>query len=434
MSADSAKAKHAGTRISTAAGSEVAIRVRELTKVFNVYRHPADLVLEVITRRPRHQRYTALEGLSLDVPRGQVLGILGRNGAGKSTLLKLLAGTLTPTSGTIEIAGRVTAILELGTGFHPDYTGRENILMGGLCLGMTRREIEAKIDQIIAFSELEDFIDAEFRTYSSGMQARLTFSTATAVDPDVLIVDEALAVGDARFQLKCFEHMTRLRDAGKTILLVTHDENAVTRFCDRALIVEHGRILVDDHPKTAVAAYLELMFGGTAQRQDDQMRNPCVDPGHSARRFGNQEARLLEYGLEDESGARVKIAQSGKKYSLFLRARAKAKVEGWSAGFTIKDARGLVMWGITTTLQGMTPQTLEPDDLIEARVDLTMWLASGDYFVNLGLGYEVRDEMIDFIDDALHFKVVGPHGIFDASLVNLDPDLRIEVLQQADTS
>jgi hypothetical protein len=266
------------------------------------------------------------------------------------------------------------------------------------------------------------------------MQARLTFSTATAVDPDILIIDEALAVGDARFQLKCFEHMTRLRDAGKTILLVTHDENAVTRFCDRALIVEHGRIWADDDPKSVVAAYLELMFGGTAQRHSNDKGVTPPDAGHGYRRFGNNQATLLDYGLEDETGKRVTVAQSGKKYSLFLRAQANATVEGWSAGFAVKDARGVVMWGITTTLQGHTPRPLEPGNLLEARADLTMWLANGDYFVNLGVGYQVKDEMVDFIDDALHFKVVGPGGIFDASLVNLDADLCVSVMETADAA
>lgn len=407
--------------------TDIAIRVRNLTKIFNVYQHPADLILEVITKRPRHQVYCALDDVSLDVPRGQVLGILGRNGAGKSTLLKILAGTLTPTSGTIDIAGRVTAILELGTGFHPDYTGRDNILMGGLCLGMTRKEVELKIEEIIAFSELEDFIDSEFRTYSSGMQARLTFSTATAVDPDILIVDEALAVGDARFQLKCFEHMSRLRDAGKTILLVTHDENAVLRFCDRALIVEHGRIWADDDPKTVVAKYLQLLFGGVSEHTATGVSGKPDEAGHGYRRFGNGLAKVVDYGIEDAAGNRVTIARSGEKYALFLRAKAHGEIEGWSVGFVIKDARGVVMWGITTTLQGLATQPLKSGDLLEARVDLSMWLANGDYFVNLGVGYQVKDEMVDFIDDALHFKVVGPHGFFDASVVNLDANLNIAV-------
>ena len=223
--------------------SDTAIRAASLGKVFRVWRHPSDILKEALTGRRHHSEFEALRDVSFDVARGSVVGIMGRNGAGKSTLLRIIAGTLDATSGRVSVAGRISAILELGTGFHPEYSGRENVFLGGLCLGLTRAEIAARLDEIVAFAELEEFIDRPFRTFSSGMQARLTFAVATAVDPDILIIDEALAVGDARFALKSFDRVRQFRRQGKSILLVSHNINQVVSICDRALLLEKGRIL-----------------------------------------------------------------------------------------------------------------------------------------------------------------------------------------------
>ena len=248
-----------------------AIKACNLRKAYRVYNNPIGPLVEIVRRKKFHSERVALDDVSLELRRGEIIGVLGRNGAGKSTLLKLIAGTLEPSAGTLEVNGRLTAILELGTGFHPDYTGRENILMGGLCLGMSRSEIDGKVNSIIEFSELGDVIDQPFKTYSTGMQARLTFSTAISVEPDILIVDEALSVGDARFQMKCFSWMQRLKKQNCTILLVSHDTNTITTFCDRALILERGRIFAEGNSKKITVIYHNMLFGrtpsGDTQRQ-----------------------------------------------------------------------------------------------------------------------------------------------------------------------
>ena len=232
-----------------------AIGVRAVSKSFAVYNHPKDLVLEFITGTRRHAERWALRDISFDIAHGEVVGIVGANGAGKSTLLKIIAGTLAATSGEVKIDGRVSAILELGTGFHPEYTGRQNVITGGMCLGMTHAEVEKRLPWIIEFSELEGVIDQPFRTYSSGMQARLTFATAISGDPDIFIVDEALAAGDSYFVTKCFRRIREICNSGATVLFVSHGTNQIAQLCQRAIWIDGGKIKMIDDARAVTRLY-----------------------------------------------------------------------------------------------------------------------------------------------------------------------------------
>jgi lipopolysaccharide transport system ATP-binding protein len=435
--------------------SGIAIAVRGLRKTYRLYAHPRDMLVEALAGRRRHREFTALDEVSFDVPRGVVLGLMGRNGAGKSTLLRIIAGTLDATAGTVTTAGRVAAILELGTGFHADYTGRENIYLGGLCLGLSRKQIDSRVAEVIEFSELEEFIDQPFRTYSSGMQARLAFSVATCVDPDILIIDEALSVGDARFQLKSFDRMREFKRLGKTILVVSHSINQLVSVCDRAILLDHGQVLMDGEPNAVGNAYHELLFGPPAAAEfalsspetaeagggqetvpPEQAESPLIaetsqQTGATARehRYGDGAARITDFLVLDTSGRTITRLRSLETYIAVMRILAVRRTEELCAGILVRNSRGQDVFGTDTMrCQNLTIEPLAPGEEAIVRMRLRANMAAGTYFLTAGVARPDGTKH-DMRFDSVMIEVEPIPSLYTDMLINLEPEFQIERTQ-----
>jgi rfaE bifunctional protein nucleotidyltransferase chain/domain len=353
-------------------GASVAISARDLTKVYRKYLHKNQFTTlksaivsgSLIKDLRPSELFTALDHVSFDIPRGCTYGILGENGSGKSTTLKLLSGITKPSSGTLDVSGRVSALIELGAGFHPEISGRENVAINGIMLGLSRAEVNRRFDEIVEFAEMKDFIDAPVKTYSSGMYARLGFAVAIHVDPDILLIDEVLAVGDEAFTRKCLEKIGEFRRRGKTIVIVTHSLGLVEKMCDEALWLRKGKTVDSGDPKRVVDAYLSYVAGRENEllgRQEVQEVVPSNDQVTSEapeekRRWGSGEILLTEVLLKDKEGLSAHVFVPGDILRIEVKGETRTPVEDFVFGIGIFTADGTAVYGTNTHLEEFKPK------------------------------------------------------------------------------
>lgn len=403
-----------------------SITVTKLGKAYKQYRTRWSRLLEWIDprSRPRHTLHWVLQDLNFTVNAGQALGIIGINGAGKSTLLKMIVGTTQPSTGSVHMTGRVAALLELGMGFHPDFTGRQNAIMAGQLLGMSVEEVTALMPEIEAFAEIGEYIDQPVRVYSSGMQVRLAFSVATAIRPDILIVDEALSVGDTYFQHKSFDRIREFRQQGTTLLIVSHDKAAIQALCDRAILLSAGQLLMEGEPE-AVMDYYNAML---ADNQAQTVKQDVLENGKVQTISGTGEATVTNIALLDDAGNPIEIVDVGQQVMLRVEVQTNAFIERLVLGYSIKDRLGQVVYGTNTDLKKQVQMNVTAGSELIFNIAFQANLGPGTYSIQTALvstdthlvnNYEWRDL-------ALVFNVINVNKPHFVGLAWLDPVIVIE--------
>ncbi|WAC63027.1 ABC transporter ATP-binding protein [Pseudoxanthomonas sp. SL93] len=445
--------------------SELAIRARSLVKSFPIYSKPHHRLLQMFSGSARKRwcdEFVALRGVDIEVRCGETVGIVGRNGSGKSTLLQVICGTLVPNEGEVQVNGRVAALLELGAGFNPEFTGRENIYLNGSILGLTREEVHERFDDIVDFSEIGEFIDQPVKTYSSGMYVRLAFAVAINVTPDILIVDEALSVGDEAFQRKCFSRIESIRAAGATVLFVSHSAGTVVELCDRAILLDHGEVLAVGSPKEIISQYQRLLYAPADKVASIRQQivsgqklvgspevdvvetdlTEVVEPESEASleaywdeglrptstiAYESRGAEIMGPCIETISGRRVNVLAPKEEYVYTYRVRFDQGVAGVRCGMMIKSITGIEVGGAATaTIHDPLPW-MDAGTEILVRFRFRCLLASGTYFLNAGvLGMmEGLETYLDRRIDVAMFRVMPRESSLATGLVDLDVSSQI---------
>jgi len=384
---------------------EMAIEIKNVGKIYRLYGKPSDRAKEALSlkRKKYHNDFHALNDVNLVIRKGETVGILGRNGSGKSTLLKILTGVTAQTSGEVVVNGKVAALLELGAGFNMEMTGMENIYLNGTMQGIPRQAMDDLVPLIVEFADIGEFIDQPVKTYSSGMFVRLAFALAINVDPDILIVDEALSVGDIYFQAKCYRKFEEFKNVGKTILFVTHDMNSVLKYCDRAMVLDHGDKIGEGTAKEMVDLYKRTVAGSNgakdgsvvAAKLSDGLWRDKIVVNTAALDYGDGAIKITDFGTFDENGILSQSILKGNGFSIRMRLTVRSEVADPIFAMTVKDVKGNELTGTNSKLEMKDPGPVRPGDEFVVEFRAPMLLQGGQYLVSLGCtSYDPSGELV----------------------------------------
>ena len=434
--------------------NKIVIRCTDLSKCYQVYEKPINRLKQSLwgQKRKFFREFWSLKDVTFDVKQGETIGIVGKNGSGKSTLLQLISGTLSPTTGSIDTYGRIAALLELGSGFNPEFTGRENVYLNASLLGLSKAEIDSRFEDIASFADIGDFIEQPVKTYSSGMTVRLAFAVQSQIDPDILIVDEALAVGDAKFQARCFRRLTELKEKGTSILLVTHSSEQVVRNCSRAILLDQGQIVEYGDPKRIVNLYQDLLFG-KAEANSQEAQSPTINfartnesnisslnqldltgnsfkkrinYNHLEYRWGDGSAEILDFCFQVDNELYPTKLGPNSKIILDVAIRFQKDIVSPIFGVTVKTKDGISVYGTNTEMLNTKHfrSRGSAGSSIYVRVNLNCKLAEGEYFISLGLASRDRENIVphDRRYDAIFFEVEPSNSFF--GIVNMQADMQ----------
>lgn len=375
--------------------SDFAIRVKHLDKMYKLYNKPSDRLRETLGFRVPVKEHYALRDVNFDVKRGETVGIIGTNGSGKSTILKIITGVLNPTAGEVLVDGRISALLELGAGFNPEYSGVENVYLNGTMMGFSREEIDARLQDILDFADIGDFVYQPVKSYSSGMFVRLAFAVAINIDPEILIVDEALSVGDVFFQAKCYRKFEDFKAMGKTILFVSHDLSSIARYCDRVILLNKGVKLNEGSPKKMVDMYKQLLVGEDPEKSEKDSEKQKenwsgqfqVNP--DMLEYGSKLAEIVDFAVFDEKGLCTNTIEKGSSFQIRMKVIFRETIQDPILAYTFKDIKGTEITGTNTLFEKVAVEHSEAGDSCIVTFTQDMFLQGGEYLLSFGCtGYK----------------------------------------------